>query len=212
MAKYRAEEQLSIDELPLCRDIMIEHFHRSKAASKEAFRQEILADLSKIRDKLTSLLNENHHVTDIEKLERDEFVIDQGREVRYNEEESAVCKEIREEAQKTILKFELLRERVMESTHNTMQVKATACKSLMSDVLLHNYAVRQQTYGEKTMIEQIKIQRKMEMNAKYSRAREALNEEEFSKDKEQYFMNRTTGAPEFATDKAIEEAAAKFKE
>jgi len=132
--------------------------------------------------------------------------------VRYNEEEAAVCKEIREEAQKTILKFELLRERVMESTHNTMQVKATACKSLMSDVLLHNYAVRQQTGSEKTLVDQIKIQRKMELNAKYNRAREALNEEDFSKDKEQYFMNRTTGAPDFVTDKAIEEAAAKFKE
>jgi len=191
---------------------MFEAFQRSKAASKEAFRQEILSDLSKIRDKLNSLLHENQLVTDIEKLIRDEFVIDQGREIRYNDEESAVCKEIREEAQKTILKFELLRERVMESTHNTMQVKATACKSLMSDVLLHNYAVRQQTGNEKIMLDQIKIQRKMELNAKYNRVREAIVEEEFSKEKEMYFMNRTTGAPDFETDKAIEEAAAKFKE
>jgi len=38
LAKYRAEEQLSIDELPLCRDIMVEQWHRAKAASKEAFR------------------------------------------------------------------------------------------------------------------------------------------------------------------------------
>jgi len=100
----------------------------------------------------------------------------------------------------------------MESTHNTMQVKATACKSLMSDVLLHNYAVRQQTGNEKIMLDQIKIQRKMELNAKYNRVREAIVEEEFSKEKEMYFMNRTTGAPDFETDKAIEEAAAKFKE
>lgn len=145
LAKYRGEDQLSLEELPLCRDIMIEAFHRNKAASKEAFRQEILSDLSKIRDKLNALLHENSAVTDIEKLERAEFVIDQGREVRYNDEEGAVCKEIREEAQKTILKFELLRERVMQSTHDTMKVKATACKSLMSDTLLHNYAVRDQT-------------------------------------------------------------------
>jgi len=57
-------------------------------------------------------LSENQTTTDLEQLERGEFVIDQNREARYNEEEEQVCKEISDEAEKTVLKFELLKERV----------------------------------------------------------------------------------------------------
>jgi len=39
----------------------------------------MVAELSKIKDKLLALLAENDRVTDIEKLERDEFVIDVAR-------------------------------------------------------------------------------------------------------------------------------------
>jgi hypothetical protein len=41
---------------------------------------------------------------------------------------------------------------------------------------------------------------------------EAINEADFSVSKEQYFMNRTTGRPEFLEDRAIELAAQKFKD
>ena len=57
-------------------------------------------------------MEENQQVTDLERLDRGEFVIDQNREARYNEEEEQVCKEIKDEAEKTVLKFELLKERV----------------------------------------------------------------------------------------------------
>ena len=83
----------------------------------------------------------------------------------------------------------------------------------MSEVLLYNYAVRARgpEHPEQRMIDQIKIQRKIELTQKYNRVekalREALVECEFSQSKEQFFMNRTTGRPSFMEDKAIELAA-----
>ena len=71
-----------------------------------------MAELSVIRTKLNELLQENEKVTEIEKLERDEFVIDVERSEKVNQEGENICEEIRKEAEKTTLKLELLRERV----------------------------------------------------------------------------------------------------
>lgn len=57
-------------------------------------------------------MEENERVTDIEKLERDEFVIDIDKQNDVNDDGERVCEEIRKEADKTNLKLELLKERV----------------------------------------------------------------------------------------------------
>jgi hypothetical protein len=57
-------------------------------------------------------LAENEKVTDIERLQRDDFVIDVERTEQINIEGEQICEEIRKEAEKTTLKLELLRERV----------------------------------------------------------------------------------------------------
>lgn len=46
---------------------------------KKTFRSEIMRELNGIKDSLKELLEENERVTDIEKLERDDFVIDVAR-------------------------------------------------------------------------------------------------------------------------------------
>ena len=97
----------------------------------------------------------------------------------------------------------------------------------MSEVLLYNYAIRARgaDHPESRIMDQIKIQRKVELKQKYDRLtklkedlknenhlKEPIVDNEFSVAKEQYFMNRTTGRPEFMTDDAIEKAAQKFKD
>ena len=69
-------------------------------------------ELHVIRSKLNELLVENEKVTEIERLERDDFVIDVDRSENVNKEGENICEEIRREAEKTVLKLELLRERV----------------------------------------------------------------------------------------------------
>jgi len=71
-----------------------------------------MQELKVIKNKLHDLLAENEKVTDIERLERDDFVIDVERGQKINEEGVKICDEIRKEAEKTTLKLELLKERV----------------------------------------------------------------------------------------------------
>lgn len=101
-----------------------------------------MQELGVIRTKLNDLLQENEKVTEIEKLERDEFVIDVERSERVNQEGENICEEIRKEAEKTTLKLELLRERVQQSTWDKMEVQNKATRSIKGDMLVFNYAVR----------------------------------------------------------------------
>lgn len=102
---------------------MLEEFHRSQEAAKQAFRQQLVGELSQIKDKLNALLAENERVTDIERLERDEFVIDVARQQRVVDEGEKECEEIRREAEKTVHRLELLRARVKQSTWDKMEIQ-----------------------------------------------------------------------------------------
>ena len=82
----------------------------------------MVGELTLIKDKLFALLAENERVTDIERLERDEFVIDVDRRDKVFDEGEKECSEIRKEADRTVLRLELLRERVKKSTWDTMEV------------------------------------------------------------------------------------------
>ena len=78
--------------------------------------------MSQIKDNLMQLLAENEQATDIEQLERDEFVIDCFRRDKIEGEGEQECEEIRKEAEKTVLRLQLLRERVKDSTYDKMEI------------------------------------------------------------------------------------------
>jgi len=130
------------------KDILLEEFNRSQEPAKQAFRQQLVGELSQIKDKLNSLLAENERVTDIERLERDEFVIDVQRHQKVIDEGENECEEIRKEAEKTVLRLELLRHRVKQSTWDKMEVQQKAVKSIQSDTLIFNYPIRERTSKE----------------------------------------------------------------
>lgn len=60
------------------------------------------------------LLAENESCTEIEKLERDEFVIDVPRKDKVETAGDVECTAIRDEAKKTVLRLDLLRSRLKE--------------------------------------------------------------------------------------------------
>lgn len=107
-----------------------------------------MSELNVIKTKLNELLEHNDRVTDIEKLERDEFVIDVDKQVEVSNEGEHVCEEIRKEAEKTTLKLELLRERVQQTTWDKMDIQSKAVKSIKGDMLVFNYGIRKKTPEE----------------------------------------------------------------
>jgi len=167
-----------------------------------------------IQKKLKDLLSENERVTEIEQLERDDFVIDLPKQKQFVDEGENVCSDIRKEADKTNLKLELLKKRIEESTWNKMATHSLAMKSIQNDNLIFNFAIRKRTDEENKVMMMLVNMRKIELMEKYRRIenklQSCLNMTDFSKMQEGYFMNRMAGKPSFMDDQSIAEAAAEF--
>ena len=84
--KIEQIEDIPQSEIRPYREILEEQFHRQQAAKRERFREEIKIELDQIRKKLHELLAENEKVTELEKLQRDDFVIDIERTEKINVE------------------------------------------------------------------------------------------------------------------------------
>lgn len=201
-------------EMMLFTDIMKEEFEKANQARKEEFRQEMMQKLGHLQGKLKDLLSENENVTDIERLERQEFCIDVERENSTRTQGEKWCQEIKEESDKKCLVLELLRERVIESTWNKMTVQSKAIKSISTDTLLHNFSLRKRTPMEEKCMRFAFNKRVLELTEKYQRIeaaiKECLDELEYSKSKEGYFMNRMCGKPDFMDNDAIAKASEEF--
>jgi hypothetical protein len=138
--------------MKLFTDVMQEEFQAANAEKKEAFKRKIMDQLGIIQRKLRDLIFDNDKVTDIEKLERDEFVVDLHKHEQFVLEGNNVCADIRKEAEKTNLKLELLRDRVIDSTWNKMEIHSTAMKSIQNNQLLFNFSIRKKTPAEQKIL------------------------------------------------------------
>ena len=122
-------------------------------------------------------------MTDIEKLERDEFVIDVPKADALWKNGEDVSNDIRKKAEVTSLTMQLLKERVTKSTWDQMKVHSRACKSIRSDKMIWNYAIRNRTEPEYRLLTHLMNKRKIEMRQKIDRMErklfEAVEEAEF---------------------------------
>lgn len=125
-----------------------------------------MLELMEIKKGLMTLLSENERVTDLERLDRDEFVIDVKRKDQVFDEGEKECEEIRKEAEKTVLRLQLLRERVKQSTWDTMEVPQKAIQSIQSDTLIFNYPIRERNPAELRRLTQVESMRKVEIREK----------------------------------------------
>lgn len=87
-----------------------------------------------------------------------------------------MCSDIRNEADKTNLRLELLRERVIDQTWNKMEIQSKAVKSIQGDTLLFNFGIRKKTPQEQKILNMLISQRKIELNQKYTRVERQLKE------------------------------------
>lgn len=130
IASMPTQNPLNVEDMKLFTDVMQEEFENANAEKKQVFKKRIMEQLGMIQSKLKELLHENNTVTEIEKLERDEFVIDVEKQDQFIQEGDNVCTDIRNEADKTNLRLELLRERVIDQTWNKMETQSKAIKSI----------------------------------------------------------------------------------
>jgi hypothetical protein len=143
-------ERVPGSQIKLYKQILTEELEQQQAASKQAFKESMSGELAKIRAGLMALLAENERVTDIERLDRDEFVIDLSRKTQVEDGGAAECDKIRYEAKRTVAKFSLLWDRLKAKTWDTMEddSQLKAVQSIMQPKLVYNYPLRKRTPAE----------------------------------------------------------------
>lgn len=119
-----AVERVPGSQIKLYKQILTEELEQQQAAPKQAFKESMAGELARVRASLMALLAENERVTDIERLDRDEFVIDLPRKASVEEAGASECDKIRSEAKRTVAKFSLLHERLKAKTWDTMEKDA----------------------------------------------------------------------------------------
>lgn len=165
-----------INELQTVTELMIIEFQKTNEKRKRDFRNEIMKELGGIKDNLRELLEENERVTDIEKLDRDDFVIDVARKANLEKQGDDLCADIRKKCEVTSLTMQLLKERCKNTTWDQMEVQNRGCKSIQSDKLIFNFAIRKRTPVEYRRLTQLILQRKIEMKQKIERMEKKLAE------------------------------------
>lgn len=122
-----------ISDLQTVTELMVIEFQKTNEKRKRDFRNEIMRELNGIKENLRELLEENDRVTDIEKLERDDFVIDIIKKANLEKQGDDLCNDIRKKCEVTSLTMQLLAERCTQSTWDQMDGKenqSRACKSI----------------------------------------------------------------------------------
>ena len=82
---------------------MIIEFQKTNEKRKRDFRSEIMKELGGIKENLRELLEANDRATDIEKLERDDFVVDVARKANLEKQGDDLCSDIRKKCEVTSL-------------------------------------------------------------------------------------------------------------
>ena len=141
------EEVKEDDPIPdkIMLDKWKEDENAKKLEEKEKVKANIQQELRHVKESLKALLEKNSEVPDIEKLDREEFLIDRQRKVRMLEERDQECIKLRKLAAKENLRNEVLKQRIKERTWDTMEIQSTGCKSLNTEKIIYNFQVRKQT-------------------------------------------------------------------
>jgi len=181
--------------------IMLDKWKEEEIAYEEEQKQKLKAniqqELQNIKNSLKALLDRNNEVQDIEKLDREEFLIDKARKERILADCEQQSMRLRKIAARENLRNEVLWNRLKEHTWDTMEVQNTGCRSLFTDQILFNFQIRKQTEKEMNYYKKLINTRRLEIKDIMERKAEdmLIDSTDFSTESEHYIVNRFRNQP-----------------
>jgi hypothetical protein len=164
---------------------------------KQKLKVNIQQELLNIKNSLKTLLDKNNEAQNIEKLDREEFLIDKARKTRLLEDCEHESIRLRKIAARENLRNEVLWNRLKEHTWDTMEIQSTGCCSLFTDQILFNFQIRKQTEKESDYYTKLVNARRLEIKDMMERKAEELlvDTKDFSTESEHYIVNRFRSQP-----------------
>ncbi|KAJ3411976.1 Cilia- and flagella-associated protein 43 [Chytridiales sp. JEL 0842] len=156
-----AEERKFLD-VAQSSQVQSQDVNTEKTAFNEAFRNKIQA----IREKLITAMQQNETLPELEKVQKDEFVIDFAERDRLLAESDAMIKQIRTEIEVENLKKRVVRNRIKKECWDSMAEIGQSLKSFrespVSNKILEvpNYPIRKRSPEELKRVELVKLLRR----------------------------------------------------
>ncbi len=168
-----------------------------KEEEKEKLKTQVKLELHGIKESLRELLLKNEAVQDLEKLGREEFLVDRGRKERMLVERDQESVKLRKTAAKENLRAEVLKQRIKERTWDTMEIQSTGCRSLHTDQIIFNFHIRKQSKEELELYNKLANVRRLEIKDFIERRAEEIlvDKADISKESEHYIVNRFANQP-----------------
>lgn len=128
-------------------------------------RDKTRTEVNSIRDRLLALLERNEKAPDLEKMQREEFVIDLKAKEEQEKKNSEDARFVREDIQNNDLSVDLVTERIKTECWDSMAVQGCEVHALKSGRILRNFPIRKSNPEEKTLMKKVEMARKIELKA-----------------------------------------------
>ena len=169
-------EDQSDDKVVFIKQIFAEAKAKAEAKDVERVKSKLRARAQEIQDKLYAMLKANEKAPDLEKLDRDEFILDLQAKKMIEDLGKEKAKALKEEAKKKNLAQELLQKRIKEKTLDKMDVNSRVICSFLTDQIVYNFTVRKLEDFEKVRLEKIRAFRAVELREQRMRKEAGVQE------------------------------------
>lgn len=171
----------SIEDFPdsnvqFIKNILAEAKAKSEAKEVERVKSKMKNRVQEIQDKLFSMLKVNEKAPDLEKLDRDEFILDLKAKSKIEDMGKDNARALKEEAKKKNSIQELLQKRIKEKTLDKMEVNSRVLSSFLTGQIVFNYTIRKLATAERIRNEKIKSFRAVELKEQKLRKESGIEE------------------------------------
>ena len=169
-------EDFPDDKVNFITNILSEAKAKTEIRDIERVKSKQKARLQEIKDKLAALLKANDKAPDLEKLDRDEFVLDLEAKKKIEEKGRLAAEALKREAKKKNLAQELLQQRIKVKTLDSMEINSRVLSSFLSQQIVYNYTIRKLTVVEISRLKKIRAFRAVELREQMLRKENSQEE------------------------------------
>jgi WD40 repeat protein len=164
-----SQEDLADEEAPAFKKVLAEMIAKQEAREVERNKSKFIERVRQINEKLMQLIAANEKAPELEKLDRDEFVLDLKAKQELEAEGLKAADELRRKAQKENMAQELLKERIKAKTWDSMEVQNKVVYCMNKDNMVHNYTIRKRAPEETAKLRRACAFRLIELREKIAR-------------------------------------------
>ena len=176
LASFQETEDSQDNQLTLASELLRRNLEKEEAKQVAEVKQNLKDKLVGIQEKLKTMLDMNEKVPELEKLDRDEFVLDLAKKQEIEQQGQLAADALREKAKRENLRKEILKERIKHKTINAMQVNSKVIASLNSKFEVYNFTLRKLSKQEENIWNKVKALRLMEFREQKLRQEKGISD------------------------------------